>query len=404
MKESYWGYWLMVFGVFIIVVLLLIQSFTSTNTQDYYLIKEISEAAMVDAIDYGYYRTYGELKMNKEKFYEVFLRRFAEEASLTTNYTIEFTEIYEAPPKIGVKVSSKSASFQVAGDTTTFDIVNKVDAILESKVDPVNKTSVSEEGIVKKPGLSNNQNNSGNSGSSGNSSNPETPSEDNKEKSTVNNFGAVTINQSQETINVNGTTVYMDCACGPIAMTEAIMMLGKGDSLKSNIQSELGYTPNNATETAAASYVLMYKKGLNGNPSSHDFSSSNFCGGKGNYKSNGNSFLNNYGLKVDDGNSGGTLNGTSAGYAEKIYKSLKAGNVVIASISYKVGSNIPSNTGLASTSTGHYYTIYGYNATDNCFNVYNPITYYKKGTPTGTQCVPYDAVDKYFTEYISVGN
>ena len=94
----------------------------------------------------------------------------------------------------------------------------------------------------------------------------------------------------------------MDCACGPIAMTEAIMMLGKGDSLKSNIQSELGYTPNNATETAAASYVLMYKKGLNGNPSSHDFSSSNFCGGKGNYASNGNSFLNNYGLKVDTDN------------------------------------------------------------------------------------------------------
>lgn len=144
MKESYWGYWLMVFGVFIIVVLLLIQSFTSTNTQDYYLIKEISEASMVDAIDYGYYRTYGELKMNKEKFYEVFLRRFAEEASLTTNYTIEFTEVYEAPPKIGVKVSSKSATFQVAGDTTTFDIVNKVDAILESKVDPISGKGSSE--------------------------------------------------------------------------------------------------------------------------------------------------------------------------------------------------------------------------------------------------------------------
>lgn len=391
MKESYWGYWLMVFGVFIIVVLLLIQSFTSTNTQDYYLIKEISEASMVDAIDYGYYRTYGELKMNKEKFYEVFLRRFAEEASLTTNYTIEFTEVYEAPPKIGVKVSSKSATFQVAGDTTTFDIVNKVDAILESKVDPISGKGSSE--------------------TSNNTPTETEPIENpinmdggNKEKSTVNNFGAVTINQSQETINVNGTTVNMDCACGPIAMTEAIMMLGKGDSLKSNIQSELGYTPNNATETAAASYVLMYKKGLNGNPSSRDFSSSNFCGGKGNYASNGNSFLNNYGLKVDTDNSGGTLNSTSAGYAEKIYKSLKSGNVVVASVSYKVGRSIPSNTGLASTSTGHYYTIYGYNATDNCFNVYNPITYYKKGTPTGTQCVSYDAVDTYFTEYISVGN
>lgn len=133
MKESYWGYWLMVLGVFIIVVLLLIQSFTSTNTQDYYLIKEITESSMVDAIDYGYYRQYGELKINKEKFYEVFLRRFAEEASLTTTYTIEFAEMYEAPPKVGVKVSSKSSTFTVGGDTTTFDIVNKLDAILESK-------------------------------------------------------------------------------------------------------------------------------------------------------------------------------------------------------------------------------------------------------------------------------
>lgn len=134
MKESYWGYWLMVFGVFIIVVLLLIQSFTSANTQDYYLIKEITESSMVDAVDYAYYRTYGEVKINKEKFYEVFLRRFAEEASMSTTYDIEFTEIYEAPPKVGVKVSSKSGAFTVAGDSTQFDIVNKIDAILESSV------------------------------------------------------------------------------------------------------------------------------------------------------------------------------------------------------------------------------------------------------------------------------
>ena len=41
--------------------------------------------------------------------------------------------MYEAPPKVGVKVSSKSSTFTVGGDTTTFDIVNKLDAILESK-------------------------------------------------------------------------------------------------------------------------------------------------------------------------------------------------------------------------------------------------------------------------------
>lgn len=62
MKEAYWGYWLMIFGVFIIVVLLLVQSFTSTNTQDYYLVQSITEASMIDAVDYAYYRQFGEVK------------------------------------------------------------------------------------------------------------------------------------------------------------------------------------------------------------------------------------------------------------------------------------------------------------------------------------------------------
>lgn len=131
MKEAYWGYWLMIFGVFIIVVLLLVQSFTSTNTQDYYLVQSITEASIIDAVDYAYYRQFGEVKINKEKFYESFIRRFAEEASLSTTYDIEFSEVYEAPPKVGVKVSSKSNAFSILGDSETFDIVNKIDAILE---------------------------------------------------------------------------------------------------------------------------------------------------------------------------------------------------------------------------------------------------------------------------------
>lgn len=131
MKESYWGYWLIVFGIFIIVVLLLVQSFTSTNTQDYYLVKSITESSLEDAIDYAYYMRYGELKINKEKFYEVFLRRFAEEASISTTYTISFDEVYEAPPKVSVQVASKSNTFNITGDSETFDIVNKIDSILE---------------------------------------------------------------------------------------------------------------------------------------------------------------------------------------------------------------------------------------------------------------------------------
>ena len=135
MKESYWGYWLILLGVFVIIIMLLIQNVTSTNTQDYYLVKEITEASMLDAVDYGYYRQYGEVRIIKEKFVESFLRRFAESANLSTTYNISFYDIYEAPPKVSVKVSSKSNTFNIMGDASSFDIVNKIDAVLELNPD-----------------------------------------------------------------------------------------------------------------------------------------------------------------------------------------------------------------------------------------------------------------------------
>lgn len=76
MKESYWGYFLVLFGVFIIVILLLVRNITTNNAEDYFNEKEITEQAMVDAIDYGYFRYFGELRINKEKFEENFIRRF----------------------------------------------------------------------------------------------------------------------------------------------------------------------------------------------------------------------------------------------------------------------------------------------------------------------------------------
>ncbi len=133
MKSSYWAYWLIVLGVFVIVILLLIQSFTKSNTQNYYLMKEITEAALVDSVDLAYYRQYGEVKINKEKFYEVFARRFAEAASTNTTYEIEFYEVFEAPPKVGVKISSKTESFNITGGKETLDIVDKIDGILQTE-------------------------------------------------------------------------------------------------------------------------------------------------------------------------------------------------------------------------------------------------------------------------------
>lgn len=136
MKESYWGYWLIILGTFVIIVMMLIQNVTTTNTQDYYLLKEVTEAAMADAIDEAHYRNSGELKINEQKFVENFMRRFADAVSTNEAYDIKFYAIYEVPPKVSVEVTTKSNSFNVAGDVTAFDVVNRIDAILETRVNP----------------------------------------------------------------------------------------------------------------------------------------------------------------------------------------------------------------------------------------------------------------------------
>ena len=131
MKDSYWGYWLILLGIFIVVIMMLVQNLTTTSTQDYYLLKEINEAAMVEAIDYSYYRKFGEIRINKEKFYESFLRRFAETTSLATDYTVSFYGVYEAPPKASVEIKTRSRAISVVGDATQFDMVERIDSIVE---------------------------------------------------------------------------------------------------------------------------------------------------------------------------------------------------------------------------------------------------------------------------------
>ena len=111
--------------------MMLINSVTTTTTQDYYLLKEVTEASMMDAVDYAYYREYKELRINKEKFVENFLRRFSETLNINKTYDIDFYEIYEAPPKVSVKVKTSSGTYKLGGDANDFDIVNKLDAVLE---------------------------------------------------------------------------------------------------------------------------------------------------------------------------------------------------------------------------------------------------------------------------------
>ena len=134
MKNAFWAYWLILLGTVIVVIMMLVQNLTTSSTQDYFLVKEITEASMIDAVDYSYYRKYGEIKINKEKFFESFFRRFAETASLNTTHTVSFYGVYEAPPKASVEIKSKSNTFTVLGDATTIDMVERIDSVLEGNV------------------------------------------------------------------------------------------------------------------------------------------------------------------------------------------------------------------------------------------------------------------------------
>lgn len=136
MKESYWGYWLILLGAFIIVVMMLVQSASTTSTQDYYQLKEVANAAIYDSVDSAYYYETGDIRIKKELFVANFLKRFAQTVSLTDTYQIDFYDLYEAPPKVSVKVTTNTGNFMVADDATSLDVVNSIDLIAELNYDP----------------------------------------------------------------------------------------------------------------------------------------------------------------------------------------------------------------------------------------------------------------------------
>ena len=122
MKESMWGYMLIALGLVIITIIVLIQNISSTQEEDYYLTREILEASMIDAIDYGSFKSTGEIVMSKEKFVEVFVRRFAESVSGAKEYTLEFYDIHEYPPKASVRVLTNTGDVIVHENTDDFNL------------------------------------------------------------------------------------------------------------------------------------------------------------------------------------------------------------------------------------------------------------------------------------------
>lgn len=136
MSESFWGTFIVSAGVIIIALIFFMQKVTNTGEQTYTLLKETTEAAMMDAFDYeSYYKDTDNgqkvIRINREAFVESFIRRFSQNASLANTYVVEFYDINEYPPKVSIRLKTKEGG-SVGDQQYTFDINNQIDAILES--------------------------------------------------------------------------------------------------------------------------------------------------------------------------------------------------------------------------------------------------------------------------------
>ena len=165
MKESIWMYFFATLGMGGIVLINFFGQVVVSNEQNYYLLKEVTEAAMYDAVDLTAYRMGigydgvtmesdqydsmhclaaqpGTVRIIREKFVESFMRRFAENAELNRKYRIVIHDIDECPPKVSLSLIATNnfdfatflrIDFSNQGTDVPTDIVNSITAILEKE-------------------------------------------------------------------------------------------------------------------------------------------------------------------------------------------------------------------------------------------------------------------------------
>ena len=133
MKWSFASLGLIMIGLFGFLIIIMFNEITVSNEQDYYTLKDATEAAMIEAIDIAYYRLTGQIKMNQEKFVENFTRRFTETSTFGQgNYEIIYNQISETPPKVSITIVDSTNEYNAYNvETASFDIVNQLSAILE---------------------------------------------------------------------------------------------------------------------------------------------------------------------------------------------------------------------------------------------------------------------------------
>ncbi len=158
MNGSAWAYFFIVMGILGLVIINTSSNLLMTNEQDYYILKEVTEAAMIDSIDYRAYREGlgydgvtestdpdsmycitgmpGTIRILKEKFVENFTYRFANAVDMAKKYKIVVNDVQECPPKVTVTLISTHAFDFVDvftdADVGEAEVVNRITAILET--------------------------------------------------------------------------------------------------------------------------------------------------------------------------------------------------------------------------------------------------------------------------------
>ena len=139
MNKGMLGVGIIVMGLIALLMINIVSNYSTGGELDYYLLKETTEAAIEDSIDQDFKITYGLPRIDKEKFVESFLRRFAENVDETRTYNIKFIDLNEIPPKVSVKIDSNTVLTYNNEETT---ISTQIDQIVETdaKKDAYTKT------------------------------------------------------------------------------------------------------------------------------------------------------------------------------------------------------------------------------------------------------------------------
>lgn len=132
MSKGYLAIGLILISILALSAINLIDNYSTGNELDYYMLKEVAQASMTDAIDRAYYKDDGTLRIDKEKFAESFLLRFVNTVEGDRDYQVYIYDINEVPPKVTLEIKAKNNSLDPSGDGDTGVIDTKLSAVLVS--------------------------------------------------------------------------------------------------------------------------------------------------------------------------------------------------------------------------------------------------------------------------------